>query len=343
MRDLPVLLVIAFGSALVVAVPGAVLLRRLRRRTVTVLVSVLLVITVLSLLAGIVGTSLTMFLSTHDLTVLLVLVTMSGTVGLTVAVWHGRRLTSEAMWQAELRERERQLEAQRRELVAWVSHDLRTPLAGLQALGEALTDGVVDTPADIDDYHRRILATTRRMTSLVDDLFALSRINAGALRLRMEPVRLTAVVREALSTVEPLARSGDVRLVVEAPDQPVVVGSHPELSRVVVNLMRNAVRFTPSGGRVTVVVDHDTDGAARLTVLDGCGGIPAPDLPRVFDLAFRGEPARTPAGRGEDGGGGLGLAIVDGLVRAHHGEVTVDNTQYGCRFRIRLPSAGAVG
>jgi signal transduction histidine kinase len=117
-----------------------------------------------------------------------------------------------------------------------------------------------------------------------------------------------------------------------------VRASEPELARVVANLVLNAVRYTPEDG--TVRVDAGTEhGAAWLAVADTCGGIPAEDLPRLFDVAFRGEPARTPAPRdGANGGGGLGLAIVHGLVEAHGGTVDVQNTGEGCRFLVRLPA-----
>jgi signal transduction histidine kinase len=106
-----------------------------------------------------------------------------------------------------------------------------------------------------------------------------------------------------------------------------------ELTRVVRNLLDNAIRHTPADGSVMVEAGCD-DTAAFITVLDSCGGIPADDLDRVFDLAFRGDTARTP---GERGGAGLGLAIARGLVEAHHGEIAVFNEDGGCRFTVRLP------
>src|SRR5262245_38184381 len=109
-------------------------------RSVTVHVSVLLAVTVLSVLVGVLGAAYEMFLSRHDLNVLLIVLAVAGVVSLGTAVWSGRRLAAEAMWAAEARERERRAEASRRELVAWVSHDLRTPLAGLRAMTEALED-----------------------------------------------------------------------------------------------------------------------------------------------------------------------------------------------------------
>jgi signal transduction histidine kinase len=342
MRDLVLTFLIALGGSLAVAIPGLVLLRRLRGRSVTLYVCVLLAVTVLAVLAGVLGAAYQMFLSRHDLNVLLVVLAVAGTVSLGVALWSGRRATADVMWAAEVLDRERKMEASRRELIAWVSHDLRTPLAGLRAMTEALEDGVVDDPATIADYHRRIRQETGRMAGLVDDLFELSRINAGALRLTLDAVSLGDVVSDAVASAAPVAAAHGVRLVAAEDGWPTVRGSEPELSRIVANLLRNAIRHTPSDATVTVTGGRDKRGG-WLAVTDGCGGIPEADLARVFEVAFRGEPARTPAGAvaHDDaraaGGGGLGLAIVRGLVDAHRGKVAVSNVPGGCRFEVRLP------
>jgi signal transduction histidine kinase len=202
-------------------------------------------------------------------------------------------------------------------------------------MAEALEDGVVADRATVADYHRRIRVETDRMASLVDDLFELSRINAGALRLSLAAVALGDVVSDAVASAEPLAAAARVRLVAGG-DWPTVRGSEPELARVMANLLRNAIRHTPSDGTVEVTGGRAADGGVWVAVSDACGGIPEHDLPRVFDVAFRGEAARTPgASRG-----GLGLAIVRGLVEAHRGRVAVRNAGAGCRFEVYLPGAG---
>jgi signal transduction histidine kinase len=338
MADLALTFLIALVGSLVVAVPGAVLLARWRGRSVTAHVAVLLLVTVLAVLAGVLGAAWEMFLSRHDLNVLLIVLGVAGGVSLVVALWSGRRMAREAMWAAEMRERERRMEANRRELVAWVSHDLRTPLAGMRAMAEALEDGVVDDPATVADYHRRIRVETDRMAGLVDDLFELSRINAGALRLSVGAVPLGDVVSDAVASATPAARAAGVSLRASAAGWPTVAASGPELARIVDNLVRNAVRYTPSDGTVTVTGGQDAQGG-WFAVTDACGGIPEADLPRVFDVAFRGESARTPRSSDEgEARGGLGLAIVRGLVEAHHGEVAVDNVDGGCRFVVHLPA-----
>jgi signal transduction histidine kinase len=272
--------------------------------------------------------------------VLFIVLGISGAFSLAMGLWLGRRLARDAMWADEVRSRERSIEANRRELVAWVSHDLRTPLAGLRAMAEALEDGVVTDAATVADYHRRIRVETDRMAQLVDDLFELSRINAGALRLSLGNVPLGDVVSDALASAEPIATAKHIQLLAERGDWPTVQASEPELARIVANLLRNAIRYTPADGSVTVNGGRD-DRGGWFSVTDACGGIPDEDLPRVFDVAFRGEAARTPrTGHDHDGaGGGLGLAIVRGLVEAQRGEVAVTNVGDGCRFLVRLPAA----
>jgi signal transduction histidine kinase len=338
-KDILLILLIAFGGAMVVALPGWLVLRMLRHRSITWHIAVLLALTILAVLAGIIGVAGGMFISEHDLDVLLVVVGIAGVVSLGVGVWLGRRLAADAMWAAEVRDRERQMEASRRDLVAWVSHDLRTPLAGLRAMAEALEDRVVGDPETVAEYHRRIRSETDRMAGLVDDLFELSRINAGALRLSLESVSLGDVVSDAVASAAPVAAARGVRLVAADAGWPTVQGSEPELSRIVSNLLRNAIRHTPSDGTVTLTGGRDTLGG-WFAVTDACGGIPAADLPRVFDVAFRGAVARTPETKadGDGAGGGLGLAIVRGLVEAHRGDVAVTNVPGGCRFEVRIPS-----
>jgi signal transduction histidine kinase len=223
-----------------------------------------------------------------------------------------------------------------------VSHDLRTPLSGIRAMVEALADGVVTDERAVADYHARLLAETDRLARLIDDLFELSRIDADAVQLTLERVSLGELVSEAVAAAAALAEAKGVELDGRAPEPaPEVAASSHELNRVVRNLLDNAIRHTPPGGRILVEVGA-ADGAAHLSVLDGCGGIPAGDLEHVFDVAYRGDAARSPdpgAASGAGAGAGLGLAIADGLVRAHEGAIDVRNEGDGCRFTVRLPLA----
>ncbi len=384
-RDTLIVIAIAAGWASVVGLCGllvAYLIRResLRWAFVTVALS-----GVLGLVAGAVGTAHAMFLSQHDFEVLLLVSSVAGVVSLgfalLVARWAigGSRAVQEATrllgeqgtfvvpadtpseltaLSAQLAEtsgrleesrtRERTLEGSRRELVAWVSHDLRTPLAGLRAMAEALEDGLAEDPAR---YHRQMRETVDNMTRMVDDLFELSRIHAGALALAVETIPLDEVISEVLASSSPIASARGVRLGGHAEPGVAVRADPRELGRLIGNLVTNAIRHTPSEGTVEVT-GRAGPGGVELVVSDACGGIPGEDLDRVFEVAWRGSQARTPEARTEPGvddrsagsgslmgtGSGLGLAIVRGIAEAHHGTVQVDNVGAGCRFLVRLPA-----
>jgi signal transduction histidine kinase len=241
--------------------------------------------------------------------------------------------THERLTQA--RSRERALEASRRELVAWVSHDLRTPLAGLRAMAEALEDQVVVDRRTVSQYHTQIRREVDRLTAMIDDLFELSRIHAGALRLSKRMVGLEDLVAEVVASAEPVARHKGIRLSGAAVRGMPVFVDTAELGRALRNLVTNAIRHTPPEGGVEVLAEVQ-GGMACVTVSDACGGIPPADLPRVFDVAFRGESARTP---GPQEGAGLGLSIARGIIEAHSGQIAVRNAGPGCQFLIRLPLA----
>ena len=342
-----------------------------RRRSLRWLTGSVAVVAVVAVLAGMVGTANAMFLSGHDFRVVLWVAAVAGVVAVAAGVAVGTAMSS---WSRALqdearrfgdsgefhpgssgpvelqgladelertshklqqsRAREAMLEESRRELVAWVSHDLRTPLAGLRAMTEALEDGIAEDPSR---YHRQIRAEVERMVRMVDDLFELSRIHAGSLRLSLEPVVLGDVVSEAIASADPVARARGVRLGGGVDDGLEVVGDPAELSRVVGNLLMNAIRHTPADGVVEVVGRSGPEGV-ELSVTDGCGGLTEEDMERAFDVAWQGSAARTPDVAGVFGSGaGLGLAIVKGIVEAHDGKVSVVNHVPGCRFLVHLP------
>ncbi|HSN12132.1 MAG TPA: HAMP domain-containing sensor histidine kinase [Propionibacteriaceae bacterium] len=246
---------------------------------------------------------------------------------------YARRTLTLEMRHAEERAREQA----NRELIAWISHDLRTPLAGIKAMAEALEDKVVEDPGEVSDYGSRISRESDRLGSMVDDLFELSRITSGAVDLHPEPIALHVLVRETAASLAIVASARGVHLDVDVPDL-VAVGSGRELERVVRNLLVNAVRHTRSGRTVEVRGGGDAS-TSWLTITDGCGGIPPEDLPRVFDVGFRGTAARSPESTPLSPGAGLGLAIVKGLVTAQNGTVAVRNVADGCCFTVSLPAA----
>ncbi|TGA92117.1 HAMP domain-containing sensor histidine kinase [Streptomyces sp. MZ04] len=370
MRDTLLIALYAFVGAAAAGLLGAVLLRALRRRSLVVSLAVVACVAVTAMLAGTLAVAWAMFLSPHDLSVVTTVVAMAAVVSLATALLLGRwvvarskaltlaarsfgdggdfaapgvpataelaaltrELESTSARLAESRERERALETSRRELVAWISHDLRTPLAGLRAMSEALEDGVA---ADPDRYLRQIRTEVERLNGMVGDLFELSRIHAGALALT--PARMSAydLVGDAIAGADPLAREHGVRLVGDRIDAVPVEVDGKEMNRVLGNLLINAIRRTPADGTVAVAARRSADGVV-LSVTDGCGGIPEEDLPRVFDTGWRGTHARTPPA-----GAGLGLAIVRGIVEAHQGRAAVRNVTGGCCFEVVLPEAGA--
>ncbi|GAA2362194.1 HAMP domain-containing sensor histidine kinase [Saccharopolyspora halophila] len=324
----------AIGLSLPVALLGAGLLYLLRQRSLATALTVLVLVPLLATLAGVLG--VTGFMFGPLLTTVVVICTAVGVITVPVAVVLGRNIARRSVWEREARARERQAEASRRELVAWISHDLRTPLAGIRAMAEALSDGVVDEPGEVCAYADRIRDETGRLSRMVDDLFELSRITAGALQLEFSTVPLRDVVSEAIAAEHPRAQRRGVRLRTDTSEWPVVTGSDPELARVVRNLLSNAIRHTPAEGTVVLTAGVD-DGRAWLRVDDACGGIDPQDLDRVFEVAYRGNRAR------DDEGGGLGLAIAQGLVQAHDGTIRAANRGAGCRFEVRLPLAERSG
>ncbi|MFC7339957.1 sensor histidine kinase [Saccharopolyspora griseoalba] len=320
----------AIGLSLPVALLGAGLLYLLRHRSLATALTVLVLVPLLATLAGVLG--VTGFMFGPLLTTVVVICTAVAVITVPVAVVLGRNIARRSVWEREARSRERAAEASRRELVAWISHDLRTPLAGIRAMAEALSDGVVDEPHEVCAYADRIREETGRLSRMVDDLFELSRITAGALQLEFSTVPLREVVSEAVAAEHPRARSRGVLLRTDTSRWPVVAGSDPELARVVRNLLSNAIRHTPPEGTVVLTAGVDAD-QAWLRVDDACGGIDPQELERVFEVAYRGDRAR------DSEGAGLGLAIAQGLVHAHRGSIRAVNRGPGCRFEVRLPLA----
>lgn len=370
MHDMLLIALFAAMGAAVVGLAGALALRVLRRRSVAVSLAVLTAVAVGSMLAGTLSVAWAMFLSPHDLSVVTTVCAAAAAASTLSALLLGRwvigghraleqaartlgesqsggfalpavpmpaelaslarQLDDTSARLAASRARERALEESRRELVAWISHDLRSPLAGLRAMAEALEDGISDDPGR---YHRQIRGEVERLSSMVNDLFELSRIQAGSLAL--SPTRISAydLISDAIAGADPLAAERGVRLADEGVEAVPVEVDGKEMTRVLANLLVNAIHRTPADGTVAVSARQEAD-AVVLSVTDGCGGIPADDLPRVFDTGWRGTNARTPPG-----GAGLGLAIVRGIVEAHAGRAAVRNVPGGCRFEVTLPAA----
>jgi signal transduction histidine kinase len=220
----------------------------------------------------------------------------------------------------------------RRELVAWASHDLRTPLANMQAMLEALEDGV----GDPQRYLPALREQTRKLSELVDDLFELARIDAGVLSLELRDAPVAALVRSCFRGLEAEAHARGVTMRAETDAADASVLCAPaKVERVLLNLLTNALRHTPSDGTVAVIVES-LEREVRLSVEDTGEGLPADVTHRIFERFWRGDAARS---KGK-GGSGLGLAIARGLVEAQGGRIWAENRAGGgARISFTLPRA----
>lgn len=230
----------------------------------------------------------------------------------------------------------RETEQLRRNLLAWVGHDLRTPLSSMQALVEALADGIVIEPREVQRYLRTLQRDTASLSALIDDLFEMAQIEAGGLHLDKQPLSLADLISDTLESFALVAQERDVALAGSADPQmdPVLVDAGL-VGRVLTNLVGNGVRHTPAGGTVAVTARQLDDGV-RVDVFDSGPGIPADDLAKVFVQFYRGEQSRS---RADGGGSGLGLAIAQAVVEAHGGTIGVENrAEGGARFYFVLPS-----
>jgi signal transduction histidine kinase len=218
----------------------------------------------------------------------------------------------------------------RRELVAWASHDLRTPLASIQAMLEAIEDGL-ETP---DHYLPAITEQVQSLTRLVEDLFELARIDSGALTLELQSVSLVGVVESCLRGLEAEAGARHIRLEARLGNHsPDVYCAPDKVERVLFNLLVNALRHTPSDGAVAVIVEPLTDDELQVSVEDTGIGLPTDAVRRMFDRFWRGDLART-----TNGGAGLGLAIARGLVEAQGGRIWAEaRSEGGTRVSFTLP------
>jgi signal transduction histidine kinase len=236
---------------------------------------------------------------------------------------------------AALAERERSrdaAEATRRQMVAAVSHDLRTPLASLQLLVEAVDDEIVD-----EATRRRYLATMRTnvdsLSTMIDELFELSRIEAGDIEWSIRQVELGMLVDETVAAMQPEAGAKGVEIRTQLSDEELRARADPEkIQRVLFNLIRNAIRHTPADGSVTVRARRGR-GEVEIEVADTGDGIPAAERDRVFEAFFRGG---EDASRSSDGAG-LGLAVSRAIVEGHGGRIWLEPAVQGTSVRFSLP------
>jgi signal transduction histidine kinase len=237
---------------------------------------------------------------------------------------------------AAARERAQQ-ESARRDLIAAVSHDLRTPLASLSVLTDAIADGLVDDPATLARYRATMRSQIEHLSHLIDDLFELSRLDAQALSLDKQRMSVGDLVSDTINALRPEASAKGVQLCgTTLPGAGVVLLDPQRIERVLYNLVSNALRHTPAGGHVQISVGPDEQNTkqVRFAVTDTGEGIAAEDLPHVFERFYRGEKSRNRA----TGGTGLGLAIARGIVEAHGGCMGVESERgKGALFWFTIP------
>jgi Signal transduction histidine kinase len=233
-------------------------------------------------------------------------------------------------------QKQRQLESLRRDLIAWVGHDLQTPLASMRAILEALSDGVVDEPEMVKRYLLTAQRDVMSLSALIDDLFQMSQLDAGGFPLQSAPSSLSDLVSDTLESFSELAKQQEITLEgeVEQDVDPVLMDTQA-IGRVLNNLISNALRHTPSQGRVSVRVRRGSSGV-DVTVSDTGEGIRLQDIPHIFERFYRGDASRSR--NRVTSGAGLGLAIARSIVQAHGGDIQVQSEPgKGTQFTFHLP------
>ena len=317
-------------------------------------------------------TALLMFLSHHDLTLLMVLLVFPLTISLFLAFLLAGPMTSsmqtlrrgaqrlaegdlatrlEVTSRDEIADlavalnimteeldnafrRQRDMEQARRDLIASLSHDLRTPLTSMRAMVEAITDDVVSDPATLQRYFSNLNREVEHISTLIDDPFEISRLDTGTLELQLRPSSVGEILANALDSMEARAhmKALNLRSELEGELGQMVVDPH-KIQRVLYNLIQNAIRHTPADGTI-VVKAQDLGLAVQIDVTDTGQGIAQEELDKVFDRLYRGEKSRSR----EYGGSGLGLAIAKGIIEAHGGDIWVESSLgNGSRFSFPCP------
>jgi signal transduction histidine kinase len=230
-------------------------------------------------------------------------------------------------------QKQRDLENMRRDLIAWVSHDLQTPLTSMRAILEAVSDGVVDDPAEVKRYLNTAQRDVRNLSALIDDLFQMAQLDAGGFPLNRDKASLADLVSDTLESFTELAKQQEITLEGNVdPDVDPVDMDTQAIGRVLNNLIGNALRHA-NRGRVSLWVRRSTQGV-EVTISDTGEGIRTEDIPHIFERFYRGEKSRN---RGT-GGAGLGLAIARGIVRAHGGDIKVESkVGKGTQFTFYIP------
>jgi signal transduction histidine kinase len=232
-------------------------------------------------------------------------------------------------------QKQRELEQLRRDLIAWVGHDLQTPLASIRAIVEALADGVVEDAETVQRYLGTAQKEIRSLSNLIDDLFHMAQLDAGGVPLNCEDNSISDLVSDTLESFSELAKRGEIQLIgrVNLGVDPVYMDA-PLIGRVLNNILSNALRYTPRGGSIEVGASF-ADNTVRVEICNTGEGVRPEDFPHLFERFYRGEKSRSRS----TGGSGLGLAIARGIVEAHGGEIGAERRGEVTCFYFTLPKA----
>lgn len=239
----------------------------------------------------------------------------------------------------------RRLERMQRDFLANISHELRTPLTSVRLLAETLEDAVETDPERAQEFIEKIEIEVHYLSELVAELLELSRLESGQTMMTIEPIEAERLVREVMARMLPLAQRHRVYLTTDIEQGHILVAADSkQIMRVLVNLVHNAIKFTPSDGKIIIgtTLDSEADHMQRFFVRDTGVGIQAEELPRIFERFYKTDRARTKADFIGPGGGGtgLGLAIARHVVTAHSGHIWAESTPgYGSEFSFTLPIA----
>lgn len=352
---------------------GALVLRVRRRGSIMMKVTVVLVVAIVAVVISTIAAMIEMFIGAHDLVVLCWVIGVAAVTS-TAAAWlmlhrtvqtATRRLVESARqiaaggtvsrMQSGWREFDRlsdaladtaeslvaaraevqRLEDSRRQFFAWISHDLRTPLAGIRAMSEALQDGIVAQPGRYISLIRAKVDTVDRM---VDDLFELSSLQGGTWVLRPQIVTVIDLVSDAVVDVRHAASARGITIDHSGIEGHQLWADPRELTRAIGNLLANGVRHAPQGSSILVSAHRRDDDHLVLSIFDHGSGVAVEDLGRMFEVGWRADAARSSDTTGT-AGAGLGLAIVRGIVEAHGGEVSARREADGFGLDLILPAA----
>jgi len=230
----------------------------------------------------------------------------------------------------------KRLEEIRKDFVANVSHELRTPISSIKGYAETLLDGKVDGEDNVKEFLSIIYQNSNRLANLIDDLLDLSKIESGKMKMEFEPLEILPIVNRCVSVLEKSAKDKSLSIKLDIPDElPRVLGDHKRLAQVFLNLLDNAIKYTPEGGSITISA-ASKEKITQIDISDTGIGISEKDLPRIFERFYRVDKAHSR----ELGGTGLGLSIVKHIVQAHDGQVWVQSMLgQGSTFSFTIPIA----